>query len=339
MDFARGSWERNALQVKRTPSRRERDRRRREQRQICPFCDPGSFPPLLAIFPRLRGVTVDAGASWESGVVWKGFCKGVVQGRGRGWVTCTDVGEGVLQGGERRLGMKVTVVDGKLRRVWEVVRRLRREEVRRFVETGLQSEGVRDATRVSERLADGLLRLFWFYDAYGRAPYDEGERRASVDAEAGSQAVDDNDELEVLTRTAIRSQTAHLYRWLNAYPSTETGSNADDEEVEGRTSEHRASDLTEVTLTASTLAESFLTESTLTGATLTEATHIATLTEAILTGATRIEAIHTEATHTEVRIKPKRPLDFRWDTCHWPRDFLTPLNWALRVWLKRDNGD
>ena len=37
--------------------------------------------------------------------------------------------------------------------------------------------------------------------------------------------------------------------------------------------------------------------------------------------------------------KPNRPLALRWDTCHWPWEFLTPLNWALRVWLKRDNDD
>jgi hypothetical protein len=32
-------------------------------------------------------------------------------------------------------------------------------------------------------------------------------------------------------------------------------------------------------------------------------------------------------------------LDLRLVTSHWSRDFLTSLNWALRVWLKRENGD
>jgi hypothetical protein len=108
---------RNASQARRIPWW-EQDRRRpkqQQQQQICPFCDPATFPPLLAVFPRLRGVTVDVAANRESGLVWRAFCKAAVQKNRSVWVACTGIGEGVLQNEAMSFGMKIRIEDGKLK--------------------------------------------------------------------------------------------------------------------------------------------------------------------------------------------------------------------------------
>jgi hypothetical protein len=76
-----------------------------------------------------------------------------VRDKRRVWVAITGVGEGVLMSEEKRLGMKIAIVDEKVRRAWEVVMGLGSDEVRRFVEYGWRSEGVWEAMRVSERVA------------------------------------------------------------------------------------------------------------------------------------------------------------------------------------------
>lgn len=83
--------------------------------------------------------------------------------------------------------MKVMIGDGKIRRVWEVVRGLGGDEVRRFVEYGWRSDGVWEAMRVSERVADGLLRVLWYYDVLCGREGGDGDEGASVWAEDGSQ--------------------------------------------------------------------------------------------------------------------------------------------------------
>jgi hypothetical protein len=281
------------LQVKKRMffPRQQKQRQQQQQHQSCPFCDPARFPPLMAVFPRLRRVSVDVAANRESGLVWRAFCKAAVQNNSRVWVACTGVGEGVLQDEERNFGMKICIVDGRLKRVWEIVRRLEREEVRGFVEDGMQSDGVREAMRVFERVADGLLRLFWFYDAHGRAVDHRSTR-----AEAGSLAVGGEDEYGASSGKDKESQAAHCYHWLNAV-LTENGSPVDNlysrQESPSRIEARRRAADDERKQRTFVLPED--------------------------TG------------------KPNRPLTLRW-TCHRTCDFLTPLNWALRVWLKR-NGD
>jgi len=124
---------------------------------------------LLAVFPRLREVTIDVTASREAGLVWQEFCKAAVLNHGRVWVACTGIEQGVLQNSKRNFGMEICIVDGKLKRVWEIVRRLEGKEVRHYVEDGMRRPGVRQAMRIAERVAHGLLHLFWFYDGYSRA--------------------------------------------------------------------------------------------------------------------------------------------------------------------------
>ena len=55
------------------------------------------------------------------------------------------------------------------------------------------------------------------------------------------------------------------------------------------------------------------------------------------TGADKVDE-QNDFTDTKDGKRPKRPLDLKSDTCQWSRDYLTPLNRALRVWLKRDKG-
>ena len=156
INFAPGQPQRHDVQSKRASCIDVVKRRPTpKQQQSCPFCDPSTFPPLQAIFPRLRSVTVDVAANRDSGLVWEAFCKDVVRKKRRIWVAYTGVGEGVLMSGERRFGVKVMIVDGKIRRVWEVVRGLGGDEVRRFVEYGWRSDGVWEAMRVSGGLRMG----------------------------------------------------------------------------------------------------------------------------------------------------------------------------------------
>jgi hypothetical protein len=64
------------------------------------------------------------------------------------WVACTGIGEGVLQNEGMCFGMKIRIEDGKLKRVWEMVRALESNEVRHSVEDGMRSDGVREAMRI-----------------------------------------------------------------------------------------------------------------------------------------------------------------------------------------------
>jgi hypothetical protein len=142
-------------------------------------------------------------------------------------VACTDIGEGVLVSEEKRLGMKVIIVDRKVRRVWEIVSALGRDEVRRFVEYGWRGEGVGEAMRVSERVADGLLRLCWYSDA-GSRDVDDGDEGASLRTAAESQVVDDEDEKRAPIRAGIVCRTAHFHRWLGLSVHTGAGGPAVD---------------------------------------------------------------------------------------------------------------
>lgn len=260
MNLSLGHAHRNALQV-RASCRDRRRRKPQEQQQSCPFCDPSDFPPLLAVFPRLRRVTVDVAASRDSGLIWRAFCKAAVDNEIPIWVACTDVGEGVLQHEERKLGMQVKIVDGKLQRVWGIVKGLGKYEVKRFVFEGVLSDGVRRATRISARLAGDLLRLSWYYDARNWN-YDEQvaeARQAKLAARGEHDVHDEQDEHE----------------------------------------EHaEESDLDD-----------------------------------------QVEELESGLPDKGPRSWHRRTLNLRWQTCSWTRDFLTAFNWALRVWLKRDNCD
>jgi hypothetical protein len=271
---------------------------------------------LLAVFPRLRGVTVDVAANRDSGLVWRAFCKAVVREKRRVWVVCTGVGEGVLFSEEKRLGMKVRIVDGKLRRVWEIVKTLERDEVRRSVEYGWRSEGVGEAMRVSERVADGLLRLFWYYEVDSREA-DDGDESASIRAEAGSPMSDDEEEQNAPTPTGIESPRVRLLCWLGLSAHTEVRSPA----VDG-TDGHMMPVRTDSGTWRPAGNEN----------------------DKRMESADTVSGSHAGNPTREQRVStgtkdPKRPLASRWSTCHWSRDFLTPLNWALRVWLKREDGE
>lgn len=219
-------------------------------------------------------------------------------------MACTGIGEGVLMNEGKRMGMKVRIVDGKMRRGWEIASELERDEVRRYVEYGWQSEGVGRAMRVLERVADGLLRVFWYYDG-GCREEDDGDESASVRAEAGSRMADGEDGQSASGHTGIESRTARVRRWLGLSIHTADGSPAYDEN-DGQ----RVSILTRF-----------------------ESPAVDGLDGCIVP--TRAEA----STGTKEIKDPKLPLASGGDTCHWSRDFLTPLNWALRAWLKRGYGD
>lgn len=126
MNLAPGNPQRNDVQPEQGSFINFKRRlRQSKQQQSCAFCDPSTFPPLPAILPRLRSVAVDVAANRDSGLVWEAFCEHAVRKKRHVWVTCTGVGEGVLMmSGERRLGMKVWIVDRKIKRVWEIVREL-----------------------------------------------------------------------------------------------------------------------------------------------------------------------------------------------------------------------
>lgn len=299
---------------------RVRNPKQQQQQQSCPFCDPSTFPPLLAVFPRLRGVTVDVAANRDSGLIWKAFCKATVREKRRVWVVCTGIGEGVLLSEEKRLGMKVRIVDGKVRRVWEIVRGLERDEVRRLVEYGWRSEGVGEAMRVSERVADGLLRLIWYYEVDGREADDGGDESASFRAEAGSSMSDGEEEQDAPTATGLESPTARLHRWLGLSTHTEAGrlavNGSDEHMMPART------DLGTWRPAGNEIDKHMKSTRTVTGSQAGTPT--------------REQRIPTGTTDGR---NPKRSLASRWDTCHWSRDFLAPLNWALRVWLKRESGE
>lgn len=216
---------RSSLLGRRVSCRLTKRRSKQKQQESCRFCDPSTFPPLLGVFTRLRSITVDVAANRDSGLAWRAFCKAAVRDKRRVWVACTGIGKGVLVSEEKRLGMKIRIVDGKVRRIWEVVSALGRDEVRRFVEYGWWSEGVREAMRVSERVADGLLRMLWHFDADSREA-DDGDEGASVRADAGSRVVDDEDEKRASTRKGTEGQAAYLHRWLGLSTHIESGSPA-----------------------------------------------------------------------------------------------------------------
>lgn len=213
--------------------------------------------------------------------------------------------------------MKVTVVDGKMRRVWEIVKRLEGDEIRRFVEYGWRSEGVGQAMRVSERVAAGLLRMIWCFDVMSREA-DDGDVSASVRAEAGSQVVDGKDEQRASNRTELEGRTAHLHRWLGLSSHIEVGS----PEFDGN--DRRIVPVRKDSgQTASNESDEQVKSSR---------SHTGTWA-ADKTGEQR----DTSGTNEDMKLE--RPQALKWDRSHWNRDFLTSLNWALRVWLKRGNGD
>jgi hypothetical protein len=219
-----------------------------------------------------------------------------------------------MMSGERRVGMKVWIVDGKIKGVWDVVRRLGRDEVRRFVEYGWRSDGVRQAMRVSERVADGILRLFWYCDVLcGREAGDgDGDEGASDLADDGSEVVvGGEDEQRVSDRTGIDSSTAHVCRWLGLSAHTKAESravNGTDENIATTASERLSDGKTDK--------------------------HV----RSAHTAADKIN-VQNDSSNAKDGRSPKRQLDLRWDTRQWSRDFLTPLNWALRVWLKPEKRD
>lgn len=304
------------LLVKRASCRLTKRRpKQKQQQQSCSFCNSSTFPPLLAVFPRLRVVTVDVAANRDSGLAWRAFCKATVRDKRRVWVAYTGIGEGVLVSEERRLGMKIRIVDGKMRRVWEIVAGLDRDEVRRFVEYGWRSEGVGEAMRLSERVADGLLRLCWYFDE-GNRNADGGDEGVSIRAESGSLVVDDGNEQRASTRKGVECRTAHLHRWLGLSTYTESGGPA----VDG-SNEHMVLVRKDSGRPACSEAH-----------------------EQMRTNRTGTKAANTiddqrDLTGTKDIWSPKRPMALGWDACTWSRDFLTPLNWALRVWLMREIGD
>ena len=235
---------------------------------------------------------VDVAANRDSGLAWSASCKAAVQKKARLWMACTGIGEGVLMSEQKRLGMKVKIVDGKVKRVWEIVRELERDEARRYVEYGWRSEGVGKAMRVSERVADGLLRLLWFYGV-GDREADDGDENASVRAQAGSRIADSEEKLSASTRTGTESRIVRLHRWLGIH--TADGSPTCDD---GQ-------------------AWSTRTESEFPAIDGTDGHIMPTCTEG--------------PTDTKDERDLKQPLVLKWDASHWDRDFLTPLNWALRV--------
>lgn len=314
-DLALGDSHRSMLLGKRASRRLTKRQSKRNQQNSCPFCDSSTFPPLLAIFPRLRDVTVDVAVNRDSGLVWRTFCKAAVRNKRRVWVACTGIGEGVVMSEEKKLGMKIVIVDGKVKRVWGIVKALERDEVRRFVEYGWRSEGVGEAMRVSERVADGLLRVCWYFDADSREA-DDGDESASVRTEAGSRVVDGEDEKRASVRAGIECRTAHLHRWLGLSTHFEASSlendGSDEHAVLVRKDSGRpACDESDEHMMFDRRKPQEADEG----------------------------KMQRNPTGTNDDKNLNRSLDMRLDTSHWSRDFLTSLNWALRIWLKRENGD
>lgn len=103
-----------------------------------------------------------------------------MQGREPFWVEWTGVGEGVLRCEEEEGvlflgGVEISVVDEKLKRVWEGVRRLGCVEVRGAVSGRGLSGGVRQVLGLSARTAWMVLKLFERYDRERTAETEGGE--------------------------------------------------------------------------------------------------------------------------------------------------------------------
>jgi len=162
------------------------------------------------------------------------------------------------------------------------------------------------------RVADGLLRVFWYYDVLCGGEVIDEDEGATVWAEDGSQVVvGGEDEQRVSDRTGIESSTAHVCRWLDLSAHTEVGSLSVDETDECIVS-------TGFEMPLGDISDKHL-----------RATH---------TGADKIDEQNSSIGPEDGR-NPKRPLDLRWTTRQWSRKFLTSLNWALRIWLKREKSD
>jgi hypothetical protein len=69
--------------IRRRLKRQQWQQQQQQKQQCCPFCDPSTFPPLLATFPRFRVVTVDVATNHDSGLVWRAFCKATVRKKRR----------------------------------------------------------------------------------------------------------------------------------------------------------------------------------------------------------------------------------------------------------------
>jgi len=160
--------------------------------------------------------------------------------------------------------MKVMIGDGKIRRVWEVVRGL------------------------------------------------GGDEGASVWAEDGSQVVvEGEDEQRVSDRTGVESSTAYVGRWLGLSAYAKAASPAvdgSDERIVPTDFERPPGDKSNKHMRSA---------------------H---------TGADQIDD-QNNSTGTKDDRNHKRPLDLTLDTRQRSRDFLTPLNWALQIWLKREKGN
>lgn len=112
-------------------------------------------------------------------------------------------------------------------------------------------------------------------------------------------------------RTGIDSSTAHVCRWLGLSAHTKAESravNGTDENIATTASERLSDGKTDK--------------------------HV----RFAHTAADKIN-VQKDSSNAKDGRRPKRPLDLRWDTRQWSKDFLTPLNWALRVWLKPEKRD
>lgn len=158
------------------------------RQESCPFCNPSTFPPLLALFPRLISVTIDVATNRDSGLSWRAFCRSVVQGREPVWVAWVGVGEVELRSEKPGLGLKVKIVDGKLQRIWERIRKLEPGEVREAVLGRNQSPKVKQVLQISERVAKKLLRLFEVYDRENQSTVGSGEDGWNIVTRAGARS-------------------------------------------------------------------------------------------------------------------------------------------------------
>lgn len=155
LNIAEGKAHRNTL------------REQAEMDDCCRNCRPTDFPRVKELFPNMRTITIDHLTNQRSRICFERLCRQVIVNSDPFCLRFTAVGQAQLMGFEED-APEVLFVDLRLKKIWDVLRRIRPDVLCEGLDQHRRSAhkcpAVPEMKYLSVRTTERLIRLLYYYD-------------------------------------------------------------------------------------------------------------------------------------------------------------------------------